>query len=263
MSTHDRYSRQNYKDVDIAHVDQTTHPICQLKYDGIWCQCDVDKIGTARYFSRSGECKKVEKISILTPPGSYIGELMFGSEWSKEMNRSGKFFLFDHVEDNYGDHRNLPYITRYMKLAQLLDDQALPSHWFVAPNYPTSDSLAIWNLLVVQGKFEGLVFRHHNDNWHQTLLRAKFELTEDLYITGFVEGTGRLTGSLGALQASYSPLGVGVELTIGGGMTDKLRRDIWKNQSEYLNKCFKCSAKKKFKSGLLRHPNFTGWHLEK
>lgn len=263
MSDSPRYTRQVYRDINIADVDQTTHPICQLKYDGIWCQCDVDTIGTARYFSRNGECKKVEKINPLTPPGSYIGELMYGSEWSKEMNRSGRFFLFDHIESNYGCHKNLPYQNRYVSLQTLALSHALPNHWHVVPNYPTADSLTIWELLIASGKFEGLVFRDPSDNWHQPLLRSKFELTEDLYITGFVEGEGRLRGTLGAVEASYSPLGIGTTLTIGGGFTDKVRKEIWNNRPTFLGRCFKCTAKKKFKSGLLRHPNFSGWHEEK
>jgi ATP-dependent DNA ligase len=262
-STNERYSRQKYTDIDIAQVDQVSHPICQLKYDGIWCQCDVDTIGTARYFSRNGECKKIEKISLLTPPGSYVGELMYGSEWSKEMNRSGKFFLFDHIESNHGCHKNQPYIERYIGLQKLQVADMLPSHWYLAPNYPTSDSLTIWELLIASGKFEGLVFRNPVNNWHAPLLRAKYELTKDLYITGFVEGEGRLRGTLGALLASYSPVGVGVSLTIGGGFSDKLRKEIWSNRSTYVGRCFEVSAKKEFKSGLLRHPNFKQWHLEK
>ena len=263
MSDSLRYQRQKYIDVHIGDVDQTTHPICQLKFDGIWCQCDVDEIGTARYFSRNGECKKIEKLTGILPPGSYVGELMFGSEWSKEENRHGKFYLFDHIEDRYGDHRNIPYVDRYVKLQSFALANALPRHWSLINNYPTSDSLTIWNLLVATGKYEGLVFRDPSNNWHQPLLRSKYELTEDLYITGFIEGTGRLTGSLGAVTASYSPLGIGVELTIGGGFSDSLRKQIWKSKAAYLGKCFRCTAKKKFKSGLLRHPNFSGWHQEK
>jgi ATP-dependent DNA ligase len=263
MSDSLRYSRQKYIDINIADVDQTTHPICQLKYDGIWCQCDVDEIHTARYFSRNGECKKIEKINPLTPPGSYVGELMYGSEWSKEDQRSGKFYLFDHIEDNYGCHKSLPYIERYIKLQRLFAGNCLPNHWHLTSNYPTSESLTIWNLLVLTEKFEGLVFRHHSDNWNQPLLRSKYELTEDLYITGFIEGTGRLTGSLGAVKASYSPLGIGPELTIGGGFSDNVRRQIWKNQTTFLGRCFECTAKKKFKSGLLRHPNFRKWRDDK
>lgn len=263
MSDSLRYTRQKYHDIDISQVDQTTHPICQLKYDGIWCQCDVDEIHTARYFSRNGECKRVEKVAPIVPSGSYIGELMFGSEWAQEDNRKGKFFVFDLVEDRYGDHKNLPYIQRYLKLQAHFANNALPRHWSIVSNFPTAESLTIWNLLVATERYEGMVFRHPDNNWHQPLLRAKYELTEDLYIVGFVEGEGRLKGNLGAVEATRSPMGVGTRIIIGGGFTDQMRRTIWRNRDEHLGRCFVVSAKKKFKSGLLRHPNFKQWHQEK
>lgn len=263
MSDHSRYARQKYIDIPIAEVDQTTHPICQLKYDGIWCQCDVDSLQTGRYFSRHGECKKIEKLSPLVPEASFVGELMYGSEWSKEESRSGLFYVFDLVESVYGCHRNQPYHERYARLQELFLANALPRHWHLVPNYPTSESLNIWELLITTGRYEGLVFRNLNHTWHTPVLRSKFELTVDLYITGFIEGEGRLRGTLGAVKASYSPLGVGVELTIGGGFTDALRKRIWNDQDSYMGRCFVCTAKKKFKSGLLRHPNFSKWHEEK
>jgi ATP-dependent DNA ligase len=263
MEENTRYQRQKYLDIHISEVDQVTHPICQLKFDGIWCRCDVDEAHTARYYSRNGEHKKTEKLAPSVPAGSYIGELMFGSEWSKEENRSGKFFIFELIEDRYGDHRSLPYIDRYVRAQRIYLASAFPRHWELVSNYPTADSLTIWNLLVATERYEGLVFRHPANNWHQPLLRSKYELTEDLYICGFVEGEGRLKGNLGALEATYSPIGVGPKLLIGGGLTDKMRRTIWKNQHEFVGRCFTVTAKKKFKSGLLRHPNFKEWHADK
>lgn len=261
MST--RYERQKYIDIAIGDVDQTTHPICQLKFDGIWCLCELDQSGMARYFSRNGELKKTEKLNTQLPPGAYVGELMYGSEWSKEQNRSGKFFCFDLVEDAYGDLRTMPYIDRYFKVLQFSSTGILPRHWHLVPNYPTSSSLEMWNVLVATEKFEGLVFRSEKDLWARPLLRSKWELTEDLYIAGYEEGAGRLKGSLGAVLCTRSPLGIGQHITIGGGFTDQMRKRIWSDRSGHLGKCLTVTAKKKFKSGLLRHPNFKEWHHEK
>jgi ATP-dependent DNA ligase len=263
MSDNSRFERQKYIDIDISQVDQFTHPICQLKYDGIWCRCDVAEDHTARYYSRNGEHKKTEKLAPIVPSGSYIGELMFGSEWSLEENRSGKFFVFDLVEDRYGEHRSLSYQERYLRAQRIYLASAFPRHWELVSNFPTADSLTIWKLLVESQRYEGMVFRHPDNNWHQPLLRSKYELTEDLYITGFVEGEGRLKGNLGAVKASYSPIGIGPELTIGGGFTDRTRKQIWSAKETFLGKCFTVTAKKKFKSGLLRHPNFKEWHQDK
>lgn len=260
----DRYQRQKYIDTSIGSVDQTTHPICQLKYDGIWCCAEVDQSNTVRYFSRNGELKKTEHLPhIPIEPGCYIGELMFGSEWSKEKDRSGLFYMFDLTELRSVCLKNEPYLTRYTRLAELHHSDMLPTRWRLVQNYPTHQSLDIWKLLVESGEYEGLVFRHQANNWHTPLLRAKLEITEDLYIMGYIEGEGRLKGTLGAVRASLSPFGAGPEFVIGGGFTDALRKHIWAHRTQMLGRCFTVTAKKKFKSGLLRHPNFKCWHDEK
>ena len=258
-----RYERQNYIDIDLAKVDSAHTPICQLKYDGIWCAAEVHADGKVQYFSRNGSLKKEERTVKQIPQGLYIGELMFGSEWSKEEDRSGKFYAFDLVETKAGEHKNETYLSRYTRLKDFWSSELLPTHWHLVTNYPTSQSLDIWKLLVESTKFEGMVFRHPADNWHQPLLRSKYELTVDLYINGYTEGEGRLAGTLGAVKASYSPVGIGPELTIGGGFSDRVRKEIWANRSAYVGRCFTVTAKKKFSSGLLRHPNFVGWHQEK
>lgn len=259
----ERYKRQNYLDIPIGQVNQETHPICQLKYDGIWCMAEVDQQRVCRYYSRNGELKLTGIVPQTTEPGCYVGELMYGSEWSKENDRHGKFYMFDFVEHRSTELKSLTYGERYTRLGDFHRSGMLPKNWHLIQTFPTHQSLDIWRLMVESGDFEGIVFRHPNQVWSDTLLRAKHQITRDLYITGFKEGEKGLAGTLGAVTASYSPLGIGVELTIGGGFTLKLRRDIWQNQDKFLGRCFTVTAKKEFKSGLLRHPNFLEWHADK
>lgn len=258
-----RYERQDYHDVGIADVDPATHPICQLKFDGIWCAADVAQDGNIRYFSRNGNLKKEERPKVTVPSGLYIGELMYGSEWSKEENRSGNFYAFDLLETKAGDHRNESYFSRYRRLIEFLHCKLLPPEWKEVVNYPTTQVFDIWKTLVESTRYEGLVFRNPSNSWYTPLLRSKYELTVDLYITGYTEGEGRLAGSLGAVKASYSPVGLGPELTVGGGFSDRLRKEIWANRGKYVGRCIVVTAKKKFASGLLRHPNFVKFHEEK
>lgn len=261
MST--RYERQKYIDTEFGKVDLVTHPICQLKYDGIWCCAEVDEQRNIRYFSRRGELKKTEHTTKPIEPGCYIGEFMYGSEWSKEKDRSGRLYVFDFIEHRSTCIKEYHYFERWVKNQHFWKSGMWPEHWHLVQNYPTTDSLDIWKLLVESGEYEGLVFRHPFNTWNEPVLRCKHELTEDLYITGYKEGDGRLRGTLGAVVASYSPVGTGPELVIGGGFTDKQRHHIWAHRVQMLGRCFTVTAKKKFKSGLLRHPNFKCWHDEK
>jgi ATP-dependent DNA ligase len=185
---------------------------------------------------------------------------MYGSEWSTQENRSGKLFLFDVTELEGSGLDNEPYHARYARLQKLGRDQRLPQNWSIITNHPTIQIDAIWSNLVESGKFEGVVFRNPSDTWHVDLLRAKLSITEDLRIIDFEEGKNRLTGCLGALIAVGSD---GVTHSIGGGLTDKQRKAIWKDKELYRGKIIVVEAKKKFASGQLRHPNFLEFHPDK
>ena len=53
----------------------------------------------------------------------------------------------------------------------------------------------------------------------------------DLEVVGFVEGEGRLAGTLGALLVRYK---CGNLVKVGSGFSDELRKEIWANRSEWL-----------------------------
>ncbi len=255
-----RYERQNYRDVAPAEVDPDRYPITQLKFDGIWGGVKVDQGGHLRYFSRNGQLKHHEKATCGIPSGFFIGEFMYGSEWSKKEERSGRLYLFDLTELKGEDLTRMPYHERIAKLVQLRDNGNLPQHWRIIANYPTLQIDGIWSNLVETGKFEGVVFRNPQDPWHVDILRAKLSLQEDLRIIDYEEGRDRLSGTLGAIIA------VGVDGTthaIGGGLSDKLRKQIWNDRQLYRGRIFICEYKKKFDSGKLRHPNFVDWHPDK
>lgn len=71
--------------------------------------------------------------------------------------------------------------------------------------------------------------------WNRTwnLLKVKKMNTLDLQIIGFEEGTGRLTGTLGAILVRYKN---GNTVKVGSGFTDWLRAEIWNNQGKYLGR---------------------------
>lgn len=70
--------------------------------------------------------------------------------------------------------------------------------------------------------------------WNRTwnLQKVKKMNTLDLQIIGFEEGSGRLTGTLGAILVRYKD---GNVVKVGSGFTEGLREEIWKNQGKYLD----------------------------
>lgn len=63
------------------------------------------------------------------------------------------------------------------------------------------------------------------------LLKVKKMSTLDLEIVGFEEGTGRLTGTLGAILVRYKN---GNIVKVGSGFSDSLRTEIWGSRDEWL-----------------------------
>ena len=70
------------------------------------------------------------------------------------------------------------------------------------------------------------------------LLKCKKFSDADLEIIGFEEGTGRLTGALGAILVRYKK---GNVVKVGSGFTDEMRAEIWADTSKYLGQI--CTVK--------------------
>jgi DNA ligase-1 len=64
-----------------------------------------------------------------------------------------------------------------------------------------------------------------------SLLKVKKMSTVDLEIMGYEEGSGRLSGTLGAILVRYKG---GNIVKVGSGFSDSLRDLIWENQADYL-----------------------------
>ena len=65
------------------------------------------------------------------------------------------------------------------------------------------------------------------------LMKVKKMNTLDLEVIGYEEGSGRLTGTLGALLVRYKN---GNTVKVGSGFTDELRQVIWTNPKDMIGK---------------------------
>ena len=64
------------------------------------------------------------------------------------------------------------------------------------------------------------------------LVKVKKMQDVDLQIIGFEEGSGRLSGTLGALLVRYKNNNI---VKVGSGFSDELRKEIWNNQADWLS----------------------------
>lgn len=257
------YERQKYIDIPFPPTDELARryqlDCVQLKYDGIWSLAVVNQDGSIRHYSRTGQLKHSRRLGLdeRIPVGIFVGELMFGTQWSLDTTRAGQFFVFDCLESGHQDIAHWPYRKR----VQVLQHLKLPEYWVRVPTFPFAFSDSLWLTQVVPHKYEGLVYRSSFAAYNQEVFRSKPDIEMDLYIVGFNRGEGKYSDTLGALVLARQP--GGEPFTTCSGMTDQQRHAIWRNHNDYMNCCVTITCKKVFDSGKPRHPQFKCIHADK
>ena len=247
-----RTDRQDYKDATFEEARDAGYDVLQLKYDGWWARVEI-AAGRGEVYSRTARLVT----TITTNPnvvGTFIGEYMFGTQWSQDPSRQGKIFLFDVWKTGNTYLNTYTYRDRYGVLRANLP--LLGSPFELVANYPILSYSEIWTNKVETGEYEGVVFRRRLAPVDDLILRHKAVVSDDVQIIGFVAGEGKHGGRLGALVCRTQS---GVEVRVGGGLDDKAREDIWANQSAYLGRWCTIEGRARFESGALRHPNFICW----
>lgn len=247
-----RFDRQKYEDSNHYDARQANCDCIQLKYDGWWTRIECLD-GEAKLYSRTQRLVGTITIDPLVY-GTFIGEYMFGTQWSQREDRKGKVFLFDCWEASGQDTTNFPYKERYALLRANLP--LLGESFRLVQNYPITRYDSIWQSFVATNEYEGVVFRRSHGPVGDTLLRQKRKVTKDLRVVGFEPGEGKHFGRLGSLLGESAD---GVRIAVGGGFEDAERVAIWVNRDQILGRMFEVEGYAEFESGSLRHPQFVRW----
>lgn len=91
---------------------------------------------------------------------------------------------------------------------------------------------------VMVKKYDAPYESKRNDNW----LKIKPNISVDLAVIGFEEGTGRNLGRLGAMICEGEDMGRKIRVNVGSGYSDELRDDIWQNQEKLLGEIVEVRA---------------------
>ena len=248
-----RTDRQDYKDSTYEEARNSGYDVLQLKYDGWWSRVEI-RGGHGEIYSRTGRLVT----TLQTTPsisGTFVGEYLFGTQWSQREDRQGKIILFDVWRIDNQPLDTYTYRDRYGILRANVPLLGQP--FAAVANYPIISYMEVWKSQIETGEYEGVVFRRRLSPVDDIILRHKICVTEDVKIIGFVEGKeGKHLGRLGALLCQTRN---GVEVSVGGGLDDKAREDIWLNQSAYLGRWLTIKGLARFESGSIRHPNFLHW----
>lgn len=101
--------------------------------------------------------------------------------------------------------------------------------------YSPSEAFAFYQNMLACGK-EGAVLKESTAIWRdgtsKEQVKLKLECDCDLMITGFDKGDGKFSDTLGSIVCKTSDEQLVVNVS---GFSDKVRRQIWDNQDDYLN----------------------------
>lgn len=155
-----------------------------------------------------------------------------------------------------------PYRERYSALASFTISIPRPG------NEPTVYSLMRYDneetAVQVSRDYEGLIWKDREatyefDKRSSAWIKEKNTAEAvDVVAVDFVEGEGRLDGTLGKIMLESAD-GVPVGAT-GSGFSDEERDEIWQNRSDYLNETLEVEAEA-FDEGL-RFPIFQRWRVD-
>lgn len=135
---------------------------------------------------------------------------------------------------------NMPYSHRSTEVEALFSNIDTPQYFELLPYlYHGTDTAKILELLedqIANGE-EGIMINIYDAPYEfkrtNNLLKVKKMNTLDLEIVGFEEGTGRLSGTLGAILVRYKK---GNIVKVGSGFSDDIRDQIWEHQMHYSGK---------------------------
>ena len=161
---------------------------------------------------------------------------------TKDPEKHGiKMLVFDWmlVEDFKNQLNDVPYKYRRSTLELLFCSTNFKYFELLPLLYLGTDTSKIAELLSEQTTAgeEGIMINIYDAPYSfsrtNDLLKVKKMNTLDLEVIGFEEGSGRLSGTLGAILVRYKDNNI---VRVGSGFSDELRKEIWEHQTDWLKR---------------------------
>lgn len=181
-----------------------------------------------------------------------------------------EFVVFDYLTPN--EYKNKQGVLTYRARRECMDmlsADSLENVRFVKPIYYGNDKNIIDTLLNYADKkgWEGLMLNKNAPyDFKRTtnLIKIKTFHFSDLKIVNVLEGDGKYSGTLGALQVEYK----GNVVNVGSGFSDEQRDEYWKDKDNLIGKIVEVKYKEEStdkKTGLksLQFPVFSRMRFDK
>jgi len=233
------------------------------KLDGIRAQYYKGEFYTRNQNNVKGMSHLKEALAALPTGIHFDGELMVpGIPFQKS---SGLIRSFNEVPDCCYYVFDMPYIkepqaSRLTIAKLILKDISLPKiklveHQIVNTRTEIYDKYKEYRAAGYEGAMVKSVHGLYENKRSNAWMKMKEVETYDVLCTGFFEGMGRLTGTLGGIIVGLD----GVAVRVGGGFSDRDRETIWSNRNEYRDKVCEIAGQERTPDGSLRHPRFVTW----
>ena len=256
--------------------------VVEPKLDGLRCIAIIDKTGTsAQLLSRAGnvlyntEIVEKELLSLGVADVVFDGEII-AKDWnltqsiahSKEEHPDRGVLtlqLFDclPISQWQTDVPSEPYEKRYDYLKSILKDDCPHLAQVLGLPVSTLDGATLLFDGYLLAGYEGVVLKKKDSVYSfgrsKDWRKWKPVITVDIPITGFMEGTGKNVGRLGAVYCDLA----GKKVKVGSGFSDTERTDIWENKEAYLGRILEVKAQEVTKDGSLRFPRFLRFRTDK
>lgn len=179
------------------------------------------------------------------------------------------FIIFDliPIDEFYKGKSSLKYKERLEQLKKIkkeiidkgLSNLDIPKIYYEGDDINVIDQYL--NIAIEEDK-EGLMCIKDccwQNKRHNGILKIKKFMTADCEIIDYIEGEGRLRGTLGAFIIYYK----GNKVNVGSGYTDEQRKEFWEHKDEYIGRILEVKYKeetndRKTKSISLQFPVFVG-----
>jgi len=229
---------------------ESTETAAQMKLDGYRCIIHVGEKRVTAYSRRGNDISESlpELNEIHWPDGEFIidcevlAETGSYSDTSERIGRDAEnvsrdvdmmFCAFDLIDYNNQAMYNKPYKERYGIL--LYFEQMLSNEYFKVLGLERDIEKA--KDAAAENGEEGIIVKDMNSTYQFGKRSSKWQKvklddeTVDVRVTEFVEGEGRLSGTLGKVAIESAD---GVDLGYSGsGFTDEQRNKLWDNRDEW------------------------------
>ena len=230
--------------------------VVELKYDGNYSKL-ATSVDCYEIIRRGGDSSEVGPIGTMLARSGLYGEYLFATQWAKD-HEYKHLYLFDADRVGNKDVSDQNLAGRRSAITDFIggcSDMEFSRRLHLVEQWPIIEAPELWQEYIVDGDFEGLIFKNSLDSFGGPIGRMKRTPTMDYVLMDVEVSTSDSFSGIGkSLIGGLYIDGVLTEVVKVGGLDIEQRVEFLRHKDKYIGKVFEAKGKAVFKSGALRHP---------